>query len=90
MSVGVVLVLLEKALPKLRSWLPSATGLGLGMILPFQYPLSMFIGALIAYIWVRSDKEHSDNYLIPVSAGVIAGISIMGVIVAVLNNFVLN
>jgi uncharacterized oligopeptide transporter (OPT) family protein len=86
--VGAALVLLEQFLPRWRKWVPSATGLGLGMILPFQYPLSMFIGALIAYLWTRADKKHSDDYLIPVSAGVIAGVSIMGVIVAVLNNFV--
>jgi uncharacterized oligopeptide transporter (OPT) family protein len=86
--LGAALVLLEQFLPRWRKWLPSATGLGLGMILPFQYPLSMFIGALIAYIWTRANKKHSDDYLIPVSAGVIAGVSIMGVIVAILNNFV--
>jgi OPT family oligopeptide transporter len=87
--LGVALVLLEKVLPRLRAWLPSATGIGLGMILPFQYPLAMFLGALIAYLWNKRDAKHADIYLVPVAAGVIAGISIVGVLVAVLNNFVL-
>jgi len=85
LALGVLMVLLEKALPKLQKWLPSATGIGLGLILPFQYPLSMLIGAVIAHLWTRRDKKHADDYLIPVASGIIAGVSIMGVVVAVLN-----
>ena len=84
--LGSVMVVLEQALPKYRKYLPSATGIGLGLILPFQYPLSMFLGALIAFIWNYKNKEHADSYLVPVAAGVIAGISIMGVLVAIINN----
>jgi uncharacterized oligopeptide transporter (OPT) family protein len=65
--------------------MPSATGLGLGLILPFQYPVSMAFGAFIAWYWNRKNKASSDEYMIPVAAGLIAGISITGVIVAVLN-----
>jgi len=36
LALGAAMVLLEVALPKLRSWLPSATGIGLGLLLPFQ------------------------------------------------------
>ncbi len=84
-GIGVVLTVLDAALPKLRKWLPSATGLGLGIILPFNYPLSMLIGATIAWLWTRSNEKSADDYLVPISAGMIAGISITGVIVAVLN-----
>lgn len=83
--LGVVMVALELLLPKARDFLPSATGIGLGLILPFQYPLSMLVGAGIAWAWTRKDKQHADDYLVPVAAGVIAGVSIMGVIVAILN-----
>jgi uncharacterized oligopeptide transporter (OPT) family protein len=85
-GLGVVMLLLERALPRSKKWLPSATGIGLGMILPFQYPLAMLIGAVIAWVWTRRNQESSDRYLIAVASGVIAGISIMGVIVAILNN----
>lgn len=85
--LGAAMVLMETFAPgKLRKWMPSATGIGLGMILEFKYPLSMLIGALIAYLWTRQNEKHAETYLIPVAAGVIAGLSIVGVIVAVLNN----
>jgi uncharacterized oligopeptide transporter (OPT) family protein len=90
LAIGIVLVLLETFLPKAKKWLPSAMGVGLGLILPFQYPLSMFVGALAAWAWTARDKKSADAYLIPVSAGIIAGVSIVGVLVAVLNNLVLG
>ena len=88
--IGAVLVIAETALPRARAWLPSATGLGLGLILPFQYPLSMFLGAVLAALWTRQAPEQAEDYLIPVASGVIAGVSLMGVLVAFLNNLVLT
>ena len=85
---GATMVLLELFLPKYKKWLPSATGVGLGLILPFNYPLSMFLGALVAWIWMRANKPSGDRYVVPIASGIIAGESIMGVIVAAINNFV--
>ena len=85
LGAGTIFLLLETFLPKAKKWLPSATGFGLGLILPFEYPLSMFVGAVIAHIWLKRNKKNFDDYMIPVSAGVIAGVSIIGVLVAVAN-----
>lgn len=91
LAIGALLVLLEKFVPKQnRKWIPSATGLGLGFILPFYYPLSMFFGALIAHVWQRNNKQSHDDYMVPTSAGIIAGVSIVGVIVAIINVFVFS
>ena len=88
LGIGAFMVIAEKLAPKdLRKWLPSATGVGLGFILPFQYPLSMLIGAVAAAAWTHSNKKTSDDYLVPIASGIIAGVSIMGVIAAALNNF---
>jgi uncharacterized oligopeptide transporter (OPT) family protein len=87
---GLVLSLLETFLPKMKQWLPSPTGIGLGFILPFYYPLAMFLGALIAWIAQTISKERAERYTVPISSGLIAGESIIGVIVAILNNFVLK
>jgi uncharacterized oligopeptide transporter (OPT) family protein len=86
--LGGAMVVLEQLLPKAKRYLPSATGIGLGFILPFQYPFSMLLGAVIASLWTTTPKETSEAYLVPVAAGVIAGVSIMGVLVAVLNTLI--
>lgn len=90
LGLGAVMVLLELAAEKAgkkewKAFLPSATGVGLGLVLPFQYPLSMLIGAIAAHVWTKHNKKSADLYVVPIAAGLIAGISIMGVIVALLN-----
>jgi uncharacterized oligopeptide transporter (OPT) family protein len=84
--IGAAMVLLEKFTPKKwKSLTPSATGAGLGFILPLYYPMSMMLGAVIAWVWERKAKKSADQYLVPISAGIIAGVSIIGVLVALLN-----
>lgn len=90
LGLGAAMLALELLLPKQRAWLPSATGVGLGLILPFNYPLSMFLGACAAWVWMRKGKESASFYMIPIVSGLIAGISIFGVIGAVMNTFVLK
>jgi uncharacterized oligopeptide transporter (OPT) family protein len=90
LGLGAVMVLFEYAAEKAgkkewKAFLPSATGVGLGLVLPFQYPLSMLIGAVAAHVWTKRRKKSADLYVVPIAAGLIAGISIMGVIVALLN-----
>ncbi|MDI1444280.1 OPT family oligopeptide transporter [Polyangium sp. 6x1] len=86
---GTVLVALEKLLPKYKKYLPSPTGIGLGFILPFYYPLAMFLGAVAAFIAGKVSKK-GEEMTVPIASGLIAGESIIGVIVATLNNFVLT
>jgi uncharacterized oligopeptide transporter (OPT) family protein len=88
LALGVLLVTLEELLPRIKRYLPSATGVGLGMILSFNYPLSMFVGALLGWWWQQQSPKSAEDYLVPIASGVIAGVSLMGVVVAVLNVFV--
>jgi uncharacterized oligopeptide transporter (OPT) family protein len=88
--VGAVLVTLETFAPKpWKRWLPSSTGFGLGFILPAFNAISMFAGALIAWGWQRANPSSAETYVVPVASGIIAGVSIVGVVVAMINNFVL-
>ncbi len=86
---GIVLVLVERALPpKAKRFMPSATGLGLAFTLPFSNALSMFIGAVIALVLEKKyTSEKAERWLIPVSSGIIAGESLMEIVVRVLVNF---
>lgn len=84
---GIVVTLLEKNFPKMRSYLPSPTAMGIAFVIPAFNSVSMFIGALIAYILEKRKPEMSDNFTVPVASGLIAGESIMGILVAILIAF---
>jgi len=83
-AVGVALPLLEKALPKARPYLPSATGLGLGWVVPFSIPLSFAIGGVLASIWRRASPATEDTYSVPIASGLIAGESMVKALLAML------
>ena len=80
--VGIFIPCLELLFPKHRKYIPSAMGLGLSMVIPFWNSLSMFLGGLIALVLERKAKETAEKYIIPVSSGIIAGESLMGVAIA--------
>jgi OPT family oligopeptide transporter len=83
--IGVALPLLERVLPeRTHKYIPSATGLGLAFVIPFFNSLSMFVGALVGWILEKSSPKVADDFLIPVSSGLIAGESILGVVVALI------
>ena len=86
--IGAALQLAEIFAPKgYKKWVPSP--LGLGMVLPFFYPLAMFTGAVFAELAMAINKAWAERYLVAIAAGGIAGESIVGVMVQALNNFVL-
>jgi uncharacterized oligopeptide transporter (OPT) family protein len=89
LALGAVLALAELALPRAKKWLPSATGIGFGLMLPFSTPLSFLLGALIAEVVTRANRPLGDRYVVPVASGVIAGESILGVFAAAVNTFLL-
>ncbi len=78
--IGVLLALLEEWLPKeKRKWVPSATGLGIAGVIPAFNSMAMFLGAAIAFVVAQKKPELDERYTIPVSSGLIAGESLMGV-----------
>jgi OPT family oligopeptide transporter len=87
---GAVMAGLELLLPRRKRWIPSPVGIGLGFMLPFFNPLSMFLGAVLAWLWSARRPEQAERYVVPVSSGIIAGESIVSVIIALLNNLVLR
>jgi uncharacterized oligopeptide transporter (OPT) family protein len=88
--VGTVLAVLEWALPRQRRWIPSATGIGLGVLLPFHIPVSFFLGALAAWVFQRTSPRQGGRFVVPIASGLIAGESIVGVLVQLLNNRLLR
>ncbi len=77
--IGILLVLLEKALPNYKHFIPSPAGLGLAFTTPGYNTISMFIGACIALVMTKQSPKLSEKLIVPVSSGWIAGESLMGV-----------
>jgi uncharacterized oligopeptide transporter (OPT) family protein len=78
--VGIILPLLGKLLPKYEKWIPSPAGLGLAWTFEWYTSLLFFLGALIAHGCERSAPKQSEEYTYPVASGIIAGGSLMAVI----------
>ena len=82
--VGILIPLLELAFPKAKKFIPSPTGLGLAFTITGFYSVSMFIGALAALALSKAKPKMAEEYVVPVSSGIIAGESLMGVVIALL------
>ena len=82
-GVGVLLPVLEKLFPKGRDYLPSAMGIGLAWVVPFQNCLSFLIGAVIVFAWEKLNKKNSDSFAIPVASGLVAGESLIAAFIAI-------
>lgn len=83
--LGTLLALLEKFAPKgARAWLPSPSGIGIAMVIPGSNCIAMFLGAAIAEVLRRKKPKVAESYVVPVSSGLIAGESLMGIVIAML------
>nr|MBP8261562.1 OPT/YSL family transporter [Verrucomicrobiota bacterium] len=87
---------LARLLTRGRFWL-SGVGIGLAFVIPFYNSLSMFLGAL--FFWIASRKWRDTRRLLhrvfvenlePVCAGVIAGGALMGILVTLVEVFLID
>lgn len=77
--LGVALPVLEKTVSKKWRYLvPSAAAMGLALVIMPRNSISMFLGALIAYVLARVCKTWTERFLVTICAGVIAGESLTG------------
>lgn len=83
-GIGIVLAVLEKVLPKkAATWVPSPGSIGLSMVVPATYSISMFLGAAAGGVVTKVKPEWSKRFLIVLAAGLIAGESLVGVGLAI-------
>lgn len=81
--LGVLLALLEKFAPRhIKPFIPSPSGLGIAMVVPGSNSLAMFLGSGVAELMRRRTPDAAERLVVPVSSGLIAGESIMGVVIA--------
>jgi OPT family oligopeptide transporter len=83
--LGVVLALLERFAPsRMKKFVPSPSGLGISMVVPGSNSISMFIGSAIAELLNKKKPALGDLTVYPVASGLIAGESLMGIVIAML------
>jgi len=79
--IGVVFTVLEAR--KLK-WVPSPTGIGIGMLVPASVIIVMFAGGAVERIWRNADRRSNELYMTPLASGLIAGEAIIAVVVPLL------
>jgi len=79
--LGILIALGET---KWRDYLPSPTGLGIGMMVPGNVVFTMCIGGVLFSLWNRADKKSADRLAMPLASGLIAGEAIMAIIIPAL------
>ena len=87
--LGVVLTIVESR-PGMRRYVPSPTGVGMGILVPFSVVFTMFLGGLAGLIWERRWKASADVYLVPLASGLIAGEALVAVLASILLALVLT
>ena len=78
--VGVLLTLASVLFPKYQEYLPSAPAFGLAWVFPWYYGFLFFLGALVALLIERRKPKLAEEFTLPVASGVVAGGSLMGVV----------
>ena len=79
--LGIMFALLET---RNARWVPSPTGVGIGMLVPAAVIFVMFLGSLVERLWWRADRRSHQLYMVPLASGFIAGEAIVAVIVPLL------
>jgi len=82
-TVGVLLTLLENT-PVSRRFVPSPTGIGIGMLVPGSAVFTMFVGGLLGELWRMASRKSYELHVTPLASGFIAGEAIVAVLIPIL------
>jgi uncharacterized oligopeptide transporter (OPT) family protein len=79
--VGILITLGES---RWRNYLPSPTGLGIGMMVPGSVVFTMVLGGVLYSLWQRANPRSAGKLGMPLASGLIAGEAIMAIVIPVL------
>ena len=82
--LGIVITVLE---PKYRRFVPSPTGVGLGMVIPGYAIMPMVLGGIAQHFWARIDAKNEEAYNAPLASGFIAGEALLVLLFSILAMF---
>ncbi|MBC7974465.1 MAG: OPT/YSL family transporter [Myxococcales bacterium] len=80
--LGVVLTVLESN-ARLKRFVPSPTGIGIGIIVPFSVVSTMCLGGLLGALWERTSRATAAVYMLPLASGLIAGEAMVAVLASI-------
>jgi uncharacterized oligopeptide transporter (OPT) family protein len=84
-AAGTVLSLFEELVPRdKKRYTLSSAAVGIAWVIPAWNSLSMFLGALLAWLVTRANRTKGERYNLAVASGLIAGESLMAILVAAL------
>jgi uncharacterized oligopeptide transporter (OPT) family protein len=86
-ALGILLTILESR-PGMRRFVPSPTGIGIGILVPFSVVATMFVGGIAGTVWEKQHKASADVYLLPLASGLIAGEALVAVFASILLYFI--
>lgn len=83
--LGIAMPLIEILVlkPHQRKYMPSATGVGLAWVVPFQNSLSFALGAVITWLWMKASPKAANKYNVPIASGLIAGEALLAAFIAI-------
>ena len=79
--IGLLLGLIEQT--PLGKWMPSTIGLGISLIIPLSYSISIFLGSIAQFLTIKLNPK-SRELVGPIAAGTIAGEPIVGTLANIL------
>jgi uncharacterized oligopeptide transporter (OPT) family protein len=82
---GIVLAVIEEVVPKdMKKYTPSSAAVGIAWVIPAFNSFSMFLGAALAWVYLRVNRAQAERYTLAVASGIIAGESLIAVFVSAL------
>ena len=84
LALGIVLTVLE---PRWHKYVPSPTGVGLGMLIPGYSIMPMVLGGIAGYVWAKSAPRSEQTYSTPLASGFIAGEALLVLVFSTLAVF---
>jgi uncharacterized oligopeptide transporter (OPT) family protein len=82
-AVGVLLTVFELR-KEWRGFIPSPTGMGIAMLIPFNAVTGIFLGSVVDVAWARLAPRSHTQYSIPSASGLIAGEALVAVVIPLL------
>jgi len=81
--LGIVFTIAEQN-KKWHRWIPSPTGIGIGMLVPASAVITMFLGAMIGWAVQRRRGAGANAWVLPLASGLIAGEALVAIIIPML------